>query len=630
MITSNILTDKKIEELKSQSLLAKAAILKMTTLAASGHPGGSMSSLDFLLTLYDLANIDHNDPGKSDRDRIVISHGHVSPAVFSVLAINGFFPLETAISQFRLAGSIFEGHVEPQVPGVEWASGNLGQGLSAGCGFALACRLKNLKNNVFVLMGDGEQQKGQLSEARRFAVKYQLNNLIGFVDYNKLQISGKISSVMPQNIKENYLSDGWEVLEIDGHDFREIHHSILKAKSNDKPTLILAHTIMGKGVSFMENNEKYHGSALSEELLDKALREIGLPNDLEQMKKLRSEFEPVNHKTEKPGKFQVEIPEFQVYEKSTDCRSAWGESLAYIAENNLHLPIAVFDCDLMGSVKTNDFAKLRPQCFFQNGIMEHNAAVVSGAFSKEGFQTFFADFGVFGVDETYNQHRLNDINNTNLKVITTHVGLDVGEDGKTHQCLDYLGVMRNLYHFKVIIPADPNQTARIIEYISGVYGNFLVAMGRSKTELIRKRDGRLFYDQNYRFNYGKADLLREGDDAALFVMGTLTGRAVQAVDILHEKGFNIQLWHIASPLKIDEDILRKAASTGTVFSYEDHNVHTGLGNCLADRLMQLGLSPCFVKFGVEDYALSGRSEDIFRMCRLDCKSLIERIEECLS
>lgn len=151
--------------------------------------------------------------------------------------------------------------------------------------------------------------------------------------------------------------------------------------------------------------------------------------------------------------------------------------------------MAVFDCDLAGSVKTNSFAKVRPECFIQGGIMEHNAAVAAGALSKEGIQTYFSDFGVFGVDETYNQHRLSDINRTNLKVVTTHVGLDVGEDGKTHQCIDYLGCMRNLYHFHTIIPADPNQTDRVIRYISGKYGNYLVPMGRSKLDLLRHPDG---------------------------------------------------------------------------------------------------------------------------------------------
>jgi len=467
------LSIKQLKEIQKQANEARGSIIKMTSLAKSGHPGGSMSSIDFMLTLYNMINIDSQNPKMESRDRVVISHGHTSPAAYSTLASCGFFNIDDAISQFRLAGSIYEGHVEPDVPGIEWASGNLGQGLSAGCGFALANKLKNIDSHTFVLMGDGEQQKGQLGEARRFAVKYNLN-ITGFIDYNQLQISGDINKVMPQYILENYLSDGWDVIEIDGHDLVEIRDAILDAVQNEKPTVIIGHTVMGKGVSFMENKEKYHGSPLSEEQLTKALKELGLENGIEKYKKLRREFSSSNHINNSNPDFDINLGEPIIYKDKTDNRSAWGNAIADIASKNANAPLVVFDCDLQGSVKTKEFEAALPQNFIQSGIMEHNTAVVAAAMSKERLQVFFPDFGVFGVDETFNQHRLSDINQTNLKIITTHVGLDVGEDGKTHQCIDYFGVMKNLYNFKTIIPADPNQTDRIIRYISGKYGNFLI------------------------------------------------------------------------------------------------------------------------------------------------------------
>jgi len=624
-----ILSIEQLKEIQTEANLARAAILKMTTLAKSGHPGGSISTLDFLLTLYHMIDVDPSNPYMQKRDKVVISHGHISPAVYSTLGIRGFINLDDAIAQFRLAGSIFEGHVEPDVPGVEWASGNLGQGLSAGCGFALAAKLKKTNNHVFVLMGDGEQQKGQISEARRFAVKYSLNNITAFVDYNQLQICGDIDSVMPQNILENYLSDGWEVIEINGHDLVEIRNSIQDAVANEKPTLILAHTTMGKGISFMENKEKYHGSPVSEEQLADALKELGLENDLDKYKMIRAEFKAEESDNCCETHFSLNLGEPRTYTEKTDNRSAWGNALADIAEVNQNAPIAVFDCDLQGSVKTKEFEDVIPENFIQSGIMEHNTAVVAAALSKEGFQTFFADFGVFGVDETFNQHRLSDINNTNLKVITTHVGLDVGEDGKTHQCIDYLGLMKNLYKFKTIIPADPNQTDRVIRYISGKYGNFLIPMGRSKLEAIKNKSGDILFGDDYTFNYGNADLLRNGDDAALFVMGTVTGRAVEVADKLAEEGISLQIWNISCPIDLDKDALTKAAATGNVFTYEDHNVHTGLGNSIADKMMQMELTCKFTKFGVEDYAFSGSSDDVFKACRLDVDSIIERIKEKL-
>lgn len=624
------LSAEKLEELQQLSNIARGAILKMTTLSASGHPGGSMSSIDFLMMLLNMANIDPKKPKWEERDRVIISHGHISPAVYSALGLMGFFDLDDAISQFRLAGSIFEGHVEPEVPGIEWTSGNLGQGLSAACGFALGCKLKKIDNHTFVLMGDGEQQKGQICEARRFAIKYNLNNITAFVDYNKLQICGNINEIMPQNIMDNYLSDGWEVIEIDGHHLPEIHDAVIEAVKNDKPTMILANTIMGKGVSFMENKEKYHGSTISEEQLNEALKELGLVNDFDKYKELRNKFKPSSRKNDNENTdFKLNTGDPIIYKETADNRSAWGNAIADVASINDNATITVFDCDLKGSVKTNKFESVLPQNFFQGGIMEHNTAVVAGAMSKEGFNVFFADFGVFGVDETFNQHRLNDINKTNLKIITTHVGLDVGEDGKTHQCIDYLGVMKNLYHFKTIIPADPNQTDRIIRYITSKQGNFLIPMGRSKLEIIKDDHGKIFYDKDYKFKYGKADLLRDGKDCALFVMGTMTGNAVEIADILKGENISVQVWNISCPNDIDEDALKTAAQTGVIFTYEDHNVNTGLGNSIADKLMQMGLSCKFHKFGVEDYGVSGNSRDLFRMYKLDVKSILNRIKKII-
>ena len=616
-----------IEKLTQDARLARAAILTMTTLSASGHPGGSMSSIDFLLALYSRANV---DPKSVDRDRVVVSNGHISPAVYATLALNGFIDIDDAVTQFRLAGSMFEGHVEPIVPGIEWGTGNLGQGLSAGVGFALASKLNSFDNHVFVLMGDGEQQKGQIGEARRFAVKYGLNNVTAFIDYNQLQIGGDIHQVMPQNIRAGYESDGWSVIEIDGHDFNAIDQAITDAMQSEKPVVVMAHTVMGKGVSFMENKAKYHGSTLNDEQFADACKELGVENRLEHYRKLRSECNPqYDHPKHPEMKLDPGTP--RIYEAKTDNRSAWGNALSDLAETNggENAPMAVFDCDLQGSVKTNGFEKVAPNRFFQGGIMEHNTATLAGAVSTCGIQSYFADFGVFGVDETYNQHRLNDINETNLKLVTTHVGLDVGEDGKTHQCIDYLGAMRNLFHFKVIVPADPNQTDRTIRYISGRYGNFLVPMGRSKLEPIRDNDGKLVFGADYRFEYGKADLLRDGNDGAILVMGTLAGNAVKAADILKEKGVSLQVWNISCPCDLDEEALTRAAKTGAIFTVEDHNVHTGLGACVAVKLLDMELHCRLERFGVEDYCISGTANDVYRYAKLDAQSIAKRIEEKL-
>jgi transketolase len=616
-----------MNKLKRATNEARASILKMTTLAKSGHPGGSMSTIDLLMSVYEIANINPQNYKDDKRDVVVVSNGHISPAVYSSLADKGFFSIDDAISQFRLAGSIFEGHIERTVPGVEWGTGNLGQGLSAACGFALSAKLKGIDNHTFVFMGDGEQQKGQIGEARRFAVKYGLNNITVIVDYNQLQISGDISEVMPQDIRDNFLSDGWEVIEIDGHNFQEISNALTDAKDNEAPVMILAHTVMGKGVSFMENKAGFHGSPLKTEQLVEALKELGVEDNFAKLTELRKAFVASPHP--KVNNFAPELVAGQcrVYDKSTDNRSAWGNALVDLENNNKDskTPLVVFDCDLAGSVKTADFAKVAPERFIQSGIMEHNTSVVSGVLSTCNFQTFWADFGVFGVDEVYNMHRLTDINHGNLKVVVTHVGLDVGEDGKTHQCIDYIGAMRNIFGFKVIVPADPNQTDRAVRYMGTQPGNMVIAMGRSKLNPIKNEKGDIFFNQDYKFEYGKADQFRSGDKAAIIVTGTLANTAVNVADSLKTKGINVQVWNISSPLKIDVQALTEAAKTGFIFTIEDHNANSGLGLSVAEAMVENQLTAKLVKFGVKNYAVSGCSDDVFKLCGLDEATLEGKI-----
>ena len=621
-----------LKRLSDLSRLARGDILKMTTIANSGHPGGSMSSIDFYLVLYSYANIHPQSPSDPNRDRIVISHGHTSPGVYAALGRIGFFPIEAAIATFRKAGSPFEGHVEKGVPGVEWNTGNLGQGLSAGCGFALGSKVLEKGFHVFVTMGCGEQQKGQISEARRFAIKYDLHNLTVIIDYNLRQISGVTPEIMPQNISKNFESDGWRVLEIDGHQFQEIYSAFREATLSKHPTVIIARTTMGKGVSFMEGKEEFHGRSLTLEEYKKAIQELGIEDDLDGHRQIREkETLPFAGR-----KYPMELPSIQTgnprnYEKDQklDNRSAFGNALVDIAkataQENSPLPMAVFDCDLASSVKTAGFAKQFPNHFFQGGIQEHNTATIAGAISTLGLLSFFADFGVFGVDETYNQHRLNDINETSLKLLCTHNGLDVGEDGKTHQCIDYVGVMQNLFGYKIILPADPNQTDRIIRYISKTHGNFLVAMGRSTNPILLDDKGTPLFGASYEFRYGHADLVREGKDAAILTTGGMVYRAIQACEKLRENGVEVQVFNISCLSDLDGEAILKAAETGVIITYEDHHIQTGLGSLVANFLAGQSSRIRFRKLGVTQYGSSGKPDDLYRMQGLDVEGLVQAV-----
>lgn len=628
MFDKEQLTEKELGDLRELSRLAKGDIVTMTTLAGSGHPGGSMSSLDVYLVLFAYANLS----GKG-RDRIVVSHGHTSPGAYASLARLGHMPVDEAIAFFRKAGSPFEGHVVKGIPFIDWSTGNLGQGLSAGCGFAIASKIRKDGSHVYVLMGDGEQQKGQISEARRFAKKYGLSNITVVVDYNGLQISGSIESVMPQNIIENYLSDGWDLIEVNGHDHNEIYGALKEARSAKNPTCIIAHTVMGNGVPFMENKEKYHGSPLNEKEYKEAVDVLGVPDRIDlyrEMRKGSSTFKGVYEEPEM--NVDAGQPFTYVNEDKIDNRTAFGKALKDLADRNIGKGQAVcaFDCDLASSVKTGDFAKAYPGYFFQGGIQEHNVATISGALSTTGMLTFFADFGVFGIDETYNQHRLNDINRTNLKLMLTHVGLDVGPDGKTHQCVDYIGLTGSLYRFRVIVPCDPNQTDRVVRYAAQQNGNFLVAMGRNRWPVIAGADGKPFYGDGYVFEYGRMDIFGQGADGAVITYGGMLAKALQIQEGLQKKGVGVVVVNMPCVREIDAVAMERIMKLPFIITYEDHNVHTGIAPFMAQYLLKNGYRGKMESFGAKMYGTSGDTEEVLKFEGLDVASMTENIMKIIS
>lgn len=629
------LPQEELERLKELSRLCKGDIIKMTSVAGSGHPGGSISSLDIFLVVFSYANIDPSNPDREDRDRIVVSHGHTSPGVYSVLGRLGFFDIDAAIATFRKAGSIFEGHVERVVPGIEWSTGNLGQGLSAGCGFALASKIKGLGFNTFVIMSDAEQAKGQVAEARRFARKFGLNNLTVIIDYNNIQISGKLNQVMPVNIKGNYEADGWKVLEVDGHNHAEIYRAIKTAlEDTENPYAIIAHTVMGKGVSFMEDDEQYHGRALKEEEIVSAFKELDIDNDRARYRTLRSEA-AISKKPDNCLKYPINVDlgePFTYYPgDKIDNRAAFGKALLDVGKRNCGVegktPIAVFDCDLRDSVRTGWFAKELPDFFFEAGVQEHNTATVAGALSVCGVISVFADFGVFGIDEVYNQHRLNDINCTNLKLILTHLGIDVGQDGKTHHCIDYIGLIRNLFGFKLIVPADANQMDRAVRYVFGEYGNFAIGMGREAQPIITDGEGKPLFGGDYEFVYGRMDVVREGADVTVLSYGNMLHRAVEASDALREEGVSVRVVNVPCVLEPDMERILSWGQEGVVIVYEDHNIHTGLGSVIADKVLELGTYIRMAKMGVRRYAPSGTPEELYEVEGLSVRHLVERIKK---
>lgn len=619
-----------IAELEERAKNLRGAILTMTTLAGSGHPGGSMSSLEIYLTLYHFASIDPSRPRADDRDRIVVSHGHTSPGVYCALADVGFFELDDAVSHFRQTGSVFEGHVERSVPGVEWGTGNLGQGLSAGVGFALASRITGAGYRTFVAMSDGEQHKGQVGEARRLAVKEGLTDLTVVVDANGIQISGRTSEVMPVDIAADFAADGWGVIEVDGHDIGALYAAVAKAvRDGSRPVAVIAKTVIGKGVSFMEGDPEYHGRALTEEEYERACEELGVQPALEAARQRRAGVAstPALHHVQAPLEMDIGAPRTYTSDDRTDDRSAWGAALLDMRRANPHLPMAVIDCDLAASVKTAAFAKEDPKSFIQAGVGEHNAATVAGALSCAGVLTFFSDFGVFGIDEVYNQQRLNDINEASLKLVVTHCGIDVGEDGKTHQCLDYVGAFRSMFGWKVVVPADPNQTDRVVREVAKMPGCVAVTMGRSKVPVILDEAGDPLFGDGYTFKYGEAAWARQGEDGTIIVMGTPSAAAVEASDELRREGVSVGVCVVSAPLDLDCAALEQASGTPWLLVVEDHGWRTGLWASVAEWLVQNTRRVRAVPLGVRGYQSSGPAGELLSRAGLDAAGIAERARE---
>lgn len=269
--------EKRVKELALQAAKIRKTALKAIEAAQSGHVGGSFSVADILTVLYfDKMNIDPKDPKNPDRDRFVLSKGHCTPTMYATLALEGYFPVED-LKTFRNVDSYLSGHVEmTKVPGVDMSAGSLGQGLSAAIGMALAGKVDKKDYRVYAALGDGEIQEGQIWEAAMAAGNYGLDNLTVFVDNNNLQIDGTVEEVMsPYPIDEKFRAFKWNVIDIDGHDYAQIAQAVDTAKeTKGRPTMIVAKTVKGKGVSFMENNVKFHGSTPTAEQFEQAFKEL--------------------------------------------------------------------------------------------------------------------------------------------------------------------------------------------------------------------------------------------------------------------------------------------------------------------------------------------------------------------
>ncbi len=628
-ILSEKLNEEQITFLKAFSKSCRHSIISMLKNSQSGHPGGSLSSIDYLSLIYSFIV---SQTGES----VIVSHGHISPAVYSILAELKYIPKAEVIKNFRKFGSIYEGHITRHVKGVEFGTGPLGVGVSIGSAIALANKMKDTDKKVFTLMGDGEAQEGQVYEMMNFASANKLNNLILFIDYNRVQLTDSLDNVIPMNFKDSFEAAGWKVIEVDGHDFSDMWKGLKKAyEKTDKPIMLLGKTIMGKGAGFMEEDGQnmkptWHGKAANPEESDEILKDLVLSDKERAM--IAEFIYGITWTPKKPhfekrlAKTKIKIGNPIVYnsDELTDCRTAYGKALLDLAK--LNPQILAISADLRGSVMTKFVASDLPNQHIECGIAEQHMVSLAGGLSLSGYTPFCSTFGAFLSSRAKDQARVNDINQCNVKMVATHCGLSVGEDGPTHQAIDDMTSFLGMYNMMIIEPADPNQTDRMVRYIASHYGNFYMRMGRHKFPVITKEDGNIFFDHDYEYEYGKTDTIREGSDVTIAATGATITEAIKAINILKNKKISIELVACSSIKKFDENILKSVKKTGRLITVEDHNSISGLGSQLIKYLTEQNVCPKVKCLGTTSYQLSGKVDQLYNNVGIGASNIAKECE----
>jgi transketolase len=603
-----------IEELKTQAALMRGYNLAALYCAGSGHSGGTLSIMDITAALYlEVADHDPKNPGWTGRDRIFWSAGHKAPAQYVGLAFAGFCE-KRDLALLRKLSSPFQGHPHwLKLPGVEISSGSLGQGLSVAVGSALAARLDEKPHTVFCIMGDGEQQEGQIWEAAMEAAHYKLDNLIGIVDKNLLQIDGKVAEVMGIDpIEEKYAAFGWDVMRINGHDMQQVVDALTSAKQsrNGRPKVIIADTVKGKGVSFMENVAGWHGKTPNLDELMKALEELGVSDkvDVEALAAYAGEYQRIVDR-----KLAAKMPKFsanywwnsaeKMKVKMEPTRKGFGQALAVEGGDERVVGLGL---DISGSILISDFYAGHPERkprWLSMGIAEQSATAVAAGLAREGKIPVFGTYATFAAARNLDQIRVSICySNLNVFIAGAHGGVSVGPDGATHQALEDLFAMCGLPNMSVVVPSDSVETKKATSYMLMQHkGPKYVRFAREATPVIST--------EATPFVFGKANVIRfrgeqenfveafetclaeqykdEHEDLTIIACGPMVPEAMRAAWILNrDYGYQTRVLNMHTLKPIDrEAVLRAAKETGAIVTAEEHQVGA-LGWRVAGLIME--------------------------------------------
>ncbi len=601
-------------------LAAQLAVdgIRASTAAGSGHPTSSMSAAHLLAVLYsEHLRTDVADPKNPANDRFVLSKGHASPLMFSVLKAIGAIDDEELLS-FRKLGSPVQGHPVPlpDMPWIDVATGSLGQGLPIGLGMALAMRLDGNPARVWVLMGDSETAEGSVWEAMANASHHGVDNLIGILDMNRL---GQRGPTMLEWDGAAYAararSFGWEALEVDGHDVEQIDQAYRKAEEAERPVLIVARTQKGHGVSFLQDREGWHGKALSPEEAERAIAELGGPRSIAITPPKPEPWSPPNLAR------TLSLPEVR-YEAEVATRKAFGETLASMA---LDPQIVVLDGEVSNSTYTEDFQKVAPDRFVELYIAEQCMLGVAVGLQAMGKTVYAATFGAF-LTRAYDFIRMAAVSRANLRLCGSHAGVSIGEDGPSQMALEDLAMMRAVHGSTVLYPADGNAASRLTRAMAERPGISYLRTTREKTPKL--------YEPGEEFPIGGSKVLRasDGDRATVVGAGVTVFEALKAADVLAFEGIPIRVIDAYSVKPIDADTLRAALrQTGLLIVAEDHWRDGGLGDAVLDALASGGeLLGRVVKLAVSEMPGSGTPEELRDRAGISAANIAEAVRRAIA
>jgi transketolase len=589
--------------------------VRCTAAAGSGHPSSGMSAADLMAVLLtSQLRYDFDHPDDHRNDELVFSKGHASPLLYAMLRAAGAITDEELLT-YRKLGSRLEGHPTTRLPWVKVATGSLGQGLPIGVGFALTgAQLDRLPYRVWVLCGDSELAEGSMWEAFAHAGHSGLDNLTAIIDVNRLGQRGPTRQQWDTATYARRIGAfGWHTIEIDGHDLAEIERAYEEATATTgAPTAILARTKKGSGAPEVEDREGFHGKPLPHP--EQVIERLG---------GVRHLTVPVARPdgAGRPHRFPAGELALPSYEKGDDVptRDAFGEALA--ALGGAYGDIVALDGEVSDSTRSGKFADAHPDRFFECYIAEQQMVAAAVAMQARGWRPFAATFGAF-LSRAYDFVRMSAIGRANLRLVGSHAGVAIGEDGPSQMALDDLAAFRAVHGSTVLYPCDANQTAHLVAAMADRDGICYLRTNRGATPVI--------YGPDERFPIGGSRVLRSApdDQVTIVTAGVTVPEALEAADRLAADGIAVRLIDLYSVKPVDTATLRAAArDTGRLLTVEDHWPEGGLGDAVVDALADGDPLPRMRKLAVRTMPASASWREQLHAAGLDAEAIAEAARE---